>query len=154
MLECPESMKQVISSVAPMLSVRHGARAIKFYKSAFGAIEVFRLEDPGGSVVARPSVDGAEFWVADESPNHGNFSPESLGGGTVRMVMTVKSPDATIDRVITAGATEVCPSTRSMAGASAASLIRSAIIGKSASPFHRAVEWMPLPSLTCCMQAR
>lgn len=102
-------MKQIVYSVAPMLSVRHGARAVEFYKSAFGATEVFRIEDPAGSVVARLSVDGAEFWVADESPNHGNFSPESLGGGTVRMVMTVESPDATFDRAITAGATEVWP---------------------------------------------
>ena len=92
-----------------MLSVRHGARAVEFYQAAFGATEVFRIEDPTGSVVARLSVDGAEFWVADESPNHGNFSPESLGGGTVRMVMTVESPDASFDRAITAGATEVWP---------------------------------------------
>lgn len=52
-------------SVAPMLSVRNGARAVEFYKSAFGAIEVYRVEDPGGSVVSRLSVDGAEFWLAD-----------------------------------------------------------------------------------------
>jgi PhnB protein len=102
-------MKQIVCSVAPMLSVRHGARAVEFYQAAFGATEVFRIEDPTGSVVARLSVDGAEFWVADESPNHGNFSPESLGGGTVRMVMTVESPDASFDRAITAGATEVWP---------------------------------------------
>ena len=102
-------MKQTVCSVVPMLSVRHGARAVEFYKSAFGAIEVFRVEDPSGSVVARLSVDGAEFWVADESPKHGNFSPETLGGGSVRMVMTVETPDASFDRVIAAGATEVWP---------------------------------------------
>ena len=92
-----------------MLSVRAGARAVEFYKSAFGAVEVFRVEDPTGSVVARLSVDGAEFWVADESPKHSNFSPESLGGGSVRMVMTVESPDASFNRAIAAGATEVWP---------------------------------------------
>ena len=90
-----------------MLSVRQGARAVEFYKSAFGAIEVYRMEDPGGSVVSRLSVDGAEFWVADESPKHGNFSPETLGGGSVRMVMTVEDPDAAFARAIAAGATEV-----------------------------------------------
>ena len=67
------------------------------------------MEDPTGSVVARLSVGGAEFWVADESPKHSNFSPESLGGGSVRMVMTVESPDASFDRAIAAGATEVWP---------------------------------------------
>jgi PhnB protein len=80
-------------SVAPMLSVRSGARAVEFYKAAFGANEVYRVEDPGGSVVSRLSIDGAEFWLADESPEHGNFSPESLGGGSVRMILTVADPD-------------------------------------------------------------
>jgi PhnB protein len=60
-------------SIAPWLSVRKSAQAVDFYKSAFGATEVFRLEDPGGSVVARLSVDGAEFWLSDESPEHGNW---------------------------------------------------------------------------------
>ena len=73
------------TAIAPMLSVRNGAKAIEFYKAAFGAGELFRLDDPAGAVVARLSVGGAEFWVADESPEHLNFSPESLGGGTVRM---------------------------------------------------------------------
>ena len=45
-------------SVAPMLSVRNGAAAVEFYKAAFGAAEVFRIEDPAGAVVARLSVDG------------------------------------------------------------------------------------------------
>jgi len=84
----------VVCSVAPMLSVRNGARAVEFYKSAFGAIEVYRVEDPGGSVVSRLSVDGAEFWLSDESPEHGNFSPESLGGATTRMILTVPDPDS------------------------------------------------------------
>ena len=64
-------------SIAPWLSVRNGAQAVEFYKSAFGATEVYRLDVPGGGVVARLSVDGAEFWLSDESPEHGNFSPES-----------------------------------------------------------------------------
>jgi len=96
-----------VCSVAPMLSVRNGARAVEFYKSAFGATEVYRVEDPGGSVVSRLSVDGAEFWLSDESPEHGNFSPETLGGGSVRMILTVPDPDATFARAIAAGAREV-----------------------------------------------
>ena len=44
-------------SIAPLLSVRNGARAVEFYKSAFGAKEVYRVEDPTGSVVSRLSVD-------------------------------------------------------------------------------------------------
>ena len=98
-----------MTSIAPWLSVRNSARAVDFYKSAFGATEVFRLEGPDGSVVARLSVDGAEFWLSDESPEHGNFSPESLGGGTVRIILTVADPDAVFRQARSAGATEVHP---------------------------------------------
>src|SRR3954452_12640893 len=80
------------SGIAPMLSVRRGAKAIEFYKTAFGAGELFRIDDESGAVVARLSVGEAEFWVADESPEHLNFSPETLGVGTVRMVMIVENP--------------------------------------------------------------
>lgn len=97
------------TSVSPMLSVRRGATAVDFYKAAFGASELFRLDSETGEVVARLSVNGAEFWVADESPEHQNFSPESLGGGTVRMVMIVDDPDAMFARVVAAGATVVHP---------------------------------------------
>ena len=94
-------------SIAPLLSVRNGARAVEFYKTAFGAVEIYRVEDPGGAVVARLSVEGAEFWLSDESPEHANFSPESLGGGTVRMILTVPDPDALVARAVAAGAREV-----------------------------------------------
>jgi len=97
------------TTIAPMLSVRNGARAVDFYKAAFGAIELFRIDAKDGAVVAQLSVDGAEFWLADESPEHSNFSPESLGGGTVRMVMTVEEPDAAFDRAVAAGAKVVWP---------------------------------------------
>ncbi|HEY3265412.1 MAG TPA: VOC family protein [Armatimonadota bacterium] len=94
-------------SVAPMLSVRNGKKAVEFYETAFGAIEVYRVEDAGGSVVSRLSVDGAEFWLSDESPEHGNFSPQSLGGATVRMILTVPDPDAAFAQALAAGAREV-----------------------------------------------
>ena len=68
------------TGIAPMLSVRRGAKAIEFYKAAFGAGELFRIDSESGAVVARLSVGAAEFWVADESPEHFNFSPESTGG--------------------------------------------------------------------------
>jgi PhnB protein len=97
------------TAIAPMLSVRHGARAIEFYKAAFGAVELFRVDSESGEVVARLSVDGAEFWLADESPEHLNFSPESLGGGSVRMVMIVEDPDGAFDRAVAAGATVIWP---------------------------------------------
>src|SRR5579872_3112343 len=98
-----------VTSVAPWLSLRNGARAVEFYKAAFGATEVHRIESPDGAVVSRLSIEGAEFWLSDESPEHGNFSPESLGGGSVRMVLTVGDPDAVFAQAVKAGASEVVP---------------------------------------------
>jgi PhnB protein len=92
-----------------LLSVRRGAKAVEFYKEAFGASELFRLDAPDGAVIAQLAVDGAEFWVADESPEHFNFSPESLSGATARMVMVVEDPDAVFDRAVVAGAKVVWP---------------------------------------------
>jgi PhnB protein len=96
----------ITTTIAPWLSVRESARAVEFYKSAFGATEMFRMED-GGSVVARLAVQGAEFWLSDESPAHGNFSPLTLGGGSVRLILTVADPDAVFARALAAGATQV-----------------------------------------------
>ena len=95
--------------ISPMLSVRGGARAVEFYKAAFGAEVLFQLGEEPSGVVAEMSVDGARFWVSDESPEHLNFSPESLGGGTVRLVLVVEDPDAMFARAIQAGAKPVQP---------------------------------------------
>ena len=92
-----------------MLSVRNGKKAIEYYKAAFGAKEMFRIEAPDGALVARLSIDGAEFWLADESPENSNFSPESLDGSTVRMVLTVSDPDSVYQRAISAGGKSIWP---------------------------------------------
>lgn len=97
------------TAIVPMLSVRNGKRAIEFYKAALGASELFRIESEGGEVVARLSVGAAEFWLADESPEHFNSSPESLSGGSVRIIMIVEDPDAAFKRAVAAGATVVWP---------------------------------------------
>jgi PhnB protein len=110
-LDRPDATKSpsLRCSLAPWLSVRGSARALDFYKSAFGAREVYRFDGPEGSVVARLSVEGAEFWLADESPEHGNFSPESLGGSTVRLLLTVTDPDAVFRQALAAGAKQIYP---------------------------------------------
>lgn len=95
--------------VAPMLSVRRGKAAVAFYIAAFGAEVLFQIEAPDGAVVAELGVGGSRFWVADESPEHKNFSPETLGGATARMVMVVADPDAAYQRAIEAGAAQVHP---------------------------------------------
>jgi PhnB protein len=102
----PDSRRTTLS---PMLSVRRGAHAIDFYKAAFGADELFRIGEEDSGVVAQMSIAGAEFWLADEAPEYLNFSPESLGGGTVRMVLAVADPDAVFARALKAGAKEISP---------------------------------------------
>ena len=62
-------------SIAPWLSVRDGERAVAFYKTAFGATEVYRLEVPDGGVVVKLSISGAEFWVSGESSDHAKPEP-------------------------------------------------------------------------------
>lgn len=98
-------------SIAAQLSVRRGRAAVEFYKAAFGAVEDYRVggTDDHQEVVAQLSVGGASFWVSDESPPHGNFSPESLGGATVRMLLIVDDPDAVIAQAVDAGATQIYP---------------------------------------------
>jgi len=97
------------TSLSPMLSVRDGAKAIEYYKAAFAAEVLFRIGEEGKGVVVQMSVGGAEFWLADEAPEYLNFSPESLGGGTVRMVMVVDDPDAAFTRAVGAGGKVVSP---------------------------------------------
>lgn len=99
---------KIRTTIAPWLSVRNGARALEFYKTAFGAVELFCMGD-GDSVVAHLAVEGAEFWMGDESPEHGNFSPQSLNGSSVRIILTVADPDAVFARAVAAGASQVYP---------------------------------------------
>lgn len=92
--------------VTATLSVRDWSGAMDFYKAAFGAVELYRVEGGG---VGQLAVDGAEFWVAEESPEHLNLSPESLGGCSVRMLLLVEDPHAMQAQAVKAGAAEVLP---------------------------------------------
>lgn len=94
------------TTLAAMLNVSDGRRAIAFYKAAFGAKEIFAIDNEGG-VVAHLSVGDGEFWMADASPEYQNFSPDSLGGSTMRMVLTVEDPDGAFEQAVAAGAKPV-----------------------------------------------
>lgn len=97
--------------VQPQLSVRNGRVAVEFYEAAFGAVEVFRFggTDELEEVVAQLAVGDSRFWVEDESPPHGNFSPESVGRATTRMLLVVDDPERVCRRAVAAGAVEVSP---------------------------------------------
>jgi len=95
------------TTIAPNLVVSNGLDAIEFYKAAFDAVELYRVDDAG---VAQLSVGGAEFWIAGgESAELRRFSPASLAGRSVMMIMTVEDPDAAWKQAVQAGATPEAP---------------------------------------------
>jgi PhnB protein len=98
-------------SISPELSVRRGRAAVEFYKAAFGAHEVYRVggTEKNQAVVAQLSVGNGSFWVSDESPPNKNFSPESLGGSTVRLLLIVEDPHMVVEHAVALGATKVSP---------------------------------------------
>ena len=91
-----------------MLAVSDGDAAIRFYQAAFGAEIRWHL-DGGGHVVAGLAIDGAQFFLAHESPPHGARSPASVGFTTVRIELFVDDPVAVHRRALAAGATDHSP---------------------------------------------
>jgi PhnB protein len=99
----------IITSIEPWLSVNNGAAAVSFYTAAFGATETYRMEDPGGGLVVKFSVDGAGFWISGEANNAENTGSSSSGNLPVKMILTVSDPDALFAQALKAGATEIFP---------------------------------------------
>jgi PhnB protein len=94
-----------VPQILAQLSVRRGREAIAFYEAAFGASVDYLVGDE--QIVAQLSVGDAAFWVSDESPEFGNFSPETVGGGTVRLLLLADDPDAAFAQAVAAGASVV-----------------------------------------------
>jgi len=94
------------TSIAPWFSVTNGSKAAEFYKSAFSAVEKYRLETPDGLIV-KYSVDGAEFWISGGPTDNSSSTP--LGGNSIRMVLIVADPYPIFNKALKAGAAEVFP---------------------------------------------
>jgi PhnB protein len=94
-------------SITPWLTVRNSVKAVDFYKSAFGAVEIYRLQGEGDDLVVKLTINGAEFWVANGPVE--NPGPEAVGGGTVRMILTVPDPEAFFIEALRAGAIQIFP---------------------------------------------
>ena len=91
------------TTIAPWLAVSDAQEAAEFYETAFGAIEIYRLEGDDGKVaVAQLAVDGSAFWVQEDES-------DARGSTSVRMILSVEDPDSAFDMAIAAGATEVAP---------------------------------------------
>ena len=94
------------TQITPMLAVSDSAAAIEFYKKAFGAEELWQIEGGG---VAGMSIGGANFFLADESPEYGTRSPDRVGATTVRIELFVDDPKPVQARAVAAGAKEHNP---------------------------------------------
>jgi PhnB protein len=94
----------------PYLSIRGAAKAIDFYKQAFGAIELMRMDQPDGRVAhAEIAIGKARIMIADEFPEIGFRSPETIGGSPVIIHLYVEDVDSVVERAKQAGATVTRP---------------------------------------------
>jgi len=92
-------------TVTPYLSVKGAASALDFYKKAFGAVEVMRMEQPDGGIGhADITIGDSHVMLADESPEIGFRSPKTLGGSPVTLALYVEKVDAFVERAVAAGA--------------------------------------------------
>jgi PhnB protein len=96
----------IATSIAPWLTVYNSRKAVDFYKLAFDASELYRMEGDNEDLVAKLSVNGAEFWVSNGSSKPDR---ESLKNENIRMILTVSDPDAIFLQALNAGATQVFP---------------------------------------------
>lgn len=98
------------SRLTPYIIVRNAADAIAFYQKAFGAEELYRLNTPDGKVGhAELKVAGAVFMLADEVPDMGFRSPESIGGSATALLLYVDDVDTLFEQALEAGADLVKP---------------------------------------------
>lgn len=97
------------SILQPQLAVRDSRRAVDFYVAAFGADELYRLDDGDAPPVVQLAVGDAVFWVQEESPTAGTASPEATGTTSVRLLLVAPDPQAAVARAVAAGAAETSP---------------------------------------------
>jgi PhnB protein len=92
-------------SVTPYLIVNGAAKAIEFYTQAFGAVEIERMQGPGGKVHhAEISIGDSRLMVADEHPEVGALCPETVGGSPVGIHLYVENVDTVVAAAVAAGA--------------------------------------------------
>ena len=97
-----------MTSIQPELWAEHASQAVAFYRNAFGAAVLHQVGE-GDDIVAQLAIDEAVFWVAAAGPAMGRFSPNTISGGTSRMLLVVGDPHTVQERAINAGAVEQSP---------------------------------------------
>jgi PhnB protein len=110
MASSSQAVPEGYHSVTPYLAVDDGARAIAFYKEAFGATEVMRMPGPGGKIGhAEIRIGDSRIMLADEYPDMGFRSPKTYGGSPVGLHLYVEDVDAVASKARAAGAKELRP---------------------------------------------
>jgi PhnB protein len=104
-----EPVAAVRVSAAPRLTFKDAAKAIDFYKKAFGAVETMRFEVGTGVAHAEITIGASRLLLAEEWPEGGRFSAETLGKSPVAIALDVPDADAFAERAIAAGARLVIP---------------------------------------------
>jgi PhnB protein len=101
----PKPIPDGYHTATPYLIVNDGARAIEFYKKAFGATELLRMPTPDGKIGhAEIKIGDSPIMLADESPAMGARSPKSLGGSPVSILLYVEDVDKVFSQAVAAGA--------------------------------------------------
>lgn len=97
--------------LAPYLTVLDASKAIEFYKAAFGATELFRLDDKASGRIGHAEllINGGLLMLADENPAWHNKSASTLGGTPVKLCLMVDDVDGTVEKAKNAGATVTMP---------------------------------------------
>lgn len=97
-------------TLTPYMTVRDAARAIEFYKQAFGAEEKGVMKGPDGTIMhAELRIGDSLLMLADEFPQFGSLSPQTIGGSGTGLHIYVEDVDSAFDRAIGAGATVEMP---------------------------------------------
>ena len=92
-------------SITPYLATADAAKAIEFYKNAFGAIERLRMPGPGGKIMhAELQFGDSVVMLADEFPEIGHKSPKAFGGTPVSIMFYVNDVDAVFKQATACGA--------------------------------------------------
>lgn len=92
-------------TLTPYLTIRDAARAIEFYKEAFGAIERGAMKGPDGKVVhAELMIGDSIVMLGEENPQFGALSPQAIGGSGMGLHIYLDGVDAAFDRAVKAGA--------------------------------------------------
>ena len=96
-------------SVTPYLVIKGAADAIEFYKKAFGATELFRMEHEGKIGHAEIKIGDSPIMLADEHPAMGHVGPKTLGGSPVSLMIYVDDVDTIFNQAIESGSEPVKP---------------------------------------------